>query len=189
MGRKGNLPCHQLNHHSWKEYETKEKKTSACKVHDGAWREKRQEDCPMCYAKLTQLDCWAWNRWYFKVQSDIKSFPALEEQGVVNAEYPLPPGVLRGKGKDRDSQLILNTNCWLFPLWGTNSLPLSCCFPVVKIKDLTVLLRMQSSLAGLLCGLFCLFILPFLPSANLSRKVSYQVPVFQNESRISQFSL
>lgn len=39
---------------------------------------------------------------------------------------------------------------------------------------------MQSSLAGLLCRLFSAFILRLFLTANLSRKVSYQVSVFQN---------
>lgn len=115
--------------------------------------------------------------WFF--ECDIKGFGGT---GVCDVAYPHPSGVLRGKGKDRDSPLILKTNCWLFSLCGTNSLPLSCCFPVVKIKDLTVLLRMQSSLAGLLCRLVSPIILPFLPTANLSRNVSYQVPAFPQRS-------
>ena len=77
----------------------------------------------------------------------------------VSSVLRRPEREKRGQRLSIDAEHKLLT---VLSLWDKLSLPLSCCFPVVKIKDLTVLLRMQSSLAGLLSRLF--FFSPAVPS-------------------------
>lgn len=97
--------------------------------------------------------------------------------------YPRPSGRLRGRKGQRSSIDAPHKLLTVLSLWDKLTLPLSCCFPVVKIKALTVSLRMRSSLVGLLCRLFPPFILP---SAN---QANYQVPVYQKQFDLSVFSV
>lgn len=86
----------------------------------------------------------------FKVSSlMLEAFKLFEETGICRFSLSFASqGYTEGKERTLRWVPTQTADC---SLCGTNSLPLSCCFPVVRIKDLTVLLRVQSSLAGLLC--------------------------------------